>query len=193
MKKENGKKILKTAIDIQRRMGRKCRELGIYELLMEGTVELAKEVVEGKIDMKSAGEIAQTAVEISHAASYEMEECMSRNDIKERTVSLLRSPETFRIAEEIWVHEQRKKLDFDTPIQGIGDLSVRVRKVLSGYYSFREVEIKTIGELVRKNKNELLMKKNFGKICLKEVIEYLKRFDLRLGMTETDINKYLNS
>ena len=56
------------------------------------------------------------------------------------------------------------------------ELSVRSGNCL------REAHIKTIGELVTKTEQEMLLYRNFGKKSLQEIDEILKTMGLSLGM-----------
>ena len=64
------------------------------------------------------------------------------------------------------------------------DLSVRAANCMA------EQEIETIGELVRRSKDELLQVKNFGKTSLREIEKKLKELSLDLGM---DVDAVLNA
>lgn len=107
MKREDGIRILETAIKIQASMSIALyNERDIDAVIVDGVVELAREVCDGKINMISAKEIAQIAVEISHKAS---QIGFGLTEIRLRTASLLSSSETFRIAKEIWMKEKKEK------------------------------------------------------------------------------------
>lgn len=62
------------------------------------------------------------------------------------------------------------------------DLSVRAQNCL------KAAKIKTIGDLVRREENEMLKFRNFGRKSLQELIEVLEERDLHFGM---DVDKYL--
>lgn len=64
------------------------------------------------------------------------------------------------------------------------DLSVRAANCMS------EQKIETVGELVRRTKDDLLEVKNFGKTSLREIEKKLKELSLELGM---DVDAILNS
>jgi DNA-directed RNA polymerase subunit alpha len=65
----------------------------------------------------------------------------------------------------------------DTKIDEL-ELSVRSFNCLKG------AEIKTIGELIRRNEDDLSKARNFGKKSLQEIIEKLKEWNLSLGITD---------
>ena len=62
------------------------------------------------------------------------------------------------------------------------DLSVRAQNCL------KAAKIEKIGDLVRKEENEMLKFRNFGRKSLQELIEVLEERDLHFGM---DVDKYL--
>jgi DNA-directed RNA polymerase subunit alpha len=61
------------------------------------------------------------------------------------------------------------------------ELSVRSRNCLS------KMNIRTLGDLVKKTEAELLSYKNFGETSLNEIKEILKSKNLRLGMDQEDL------
>lgn len=69
------------------------------------------------------------------------------------------------------------------PISSL-DLSVRASNCM------REEKIETVGELVRRSKDDLLQVKNFGKTSLREIEKKLDELGLTLGM---DVDAILNS
>ncbi len=69
------------------------------------------------------------------------------------------------------------------PIEAL-DLSVRAANCM------REENIQTVGELVRRSKDELLLVKNFGKTSLREIEKKLDELGLELGM---DVDAILNA
>ena len=75
--------------------------------------------------------------------------------------------------------EDRKTQILRTPITEF-ELSVRSRNCLS------KMEIKTLGDLVRKSEAELLAYKNFGETSLQEIKDILAQKGLRLGMGADD-------
>jgi DNA-directed RNA polymerase subunit alpha len=75
--------------------------------------------------------------------------------------------------------DKRNKL-LRTPINDF-ELSVRSRNCLS------KMNIKTLGDLVKKTEAELLSYKNFGETSLSEIKEILKNKGLRLGMTADEL------
>jgi DNA-directed RNA polymerase subunit alpha len=64
------------------------------------------------------------------------------------------------------------------------DLSVRASNCM------REEKIETVGELVRRSKDDLLQVKNFGKTSLREIEKKLDELGLSLGM---DVDAILNA
>lgn len=70
--------------------------------------------------------------------------------------------------------ERRRKLDM--PIGSL-DLSVRAQNCLEGQ------EIKTVGDLVKRNEADLLKVRNCGKTTLLEIKTKLREFGLALGMS----------
>ncbi len=75
--------------------------------------------------------------------------------------------------------DKRNKL-LRTPINDF-ELSVRSRNCLS------KMNIKSLGDLVKKTEAELLSYKNFGETSLTEIKEILKNKGLRLGMTADEL------
>ncbi|MEO6598074.1 MAG: DNA-directed RNA polymerase subunit alpha C-terminal domain-containing protein [Planctomycetota bacterium] len=75
--------------------------------------------------------------------------------------------------------DKRNKL-LRTPINDF-ELSVRSRNCLA------KMNIKTLGDLVKKTEAELLSYKNFGETSLTEIKEILKNKSLRLGMTADEL------
>lgn len=75
--------------------------------------------------------------------------------------------------------DKRNKL-LRTPINDF-ELSVRSRNCLA------KMNIKTLGDLVKKTEAELLSYKNFGETSLGEIKEILKNKGLRLGMTADEL------
>jgi DNA-directed RNA polymerase subunit alpha len=69
------------------------------------------------------------------------------------------------------------------PISAL-DLSVRASNCM------REEKIETVGELVRRSKDDLLQVKNFGKTSLREIEKKLDELRLQLGM---DVDAILNA
>jgi DNA-directed RNA polymerase subunit alpha len=64
------------------------------------------------------------------------------------------------------------------------DLSVRASNCM------REEKIETVGELVRRSKDDLLQVKNFGKTSLREIEKKLDELGIELGM---DVDAILNA
>jgi DNA-directed RNA polymerase subunit alpha len=75
--------------------------------------------------------------------------------------------------------DKRNKL-LRTPINDF-ELSVRSRNCLA------KMNIRTLGDLVKKTEAELLSYKNFGETSLTEIKEILKNKGLRLGMTADEL------
>jgi DNA-directed RNA polymerase subunit alpha len=75
--------------------------------------------------------------------------------------------------------DKRNKL-LRTPINDF-ELSVRSRNCLA------KMNIRTLGDLVKKTEAELLSYKNFGETSLSEIKEILKNKGLRLGMTNDEL------
>ncbi|MBZ0151533.1 MAG: tetratricopeptide repeat protein [Planctomycetes bacterium] len=75
--------------------------------------------------------------------------------------------------------DKRNKL-LRTPINDF-ELSVRSRNCLA------KMNIRTLGDLVKKTEAELLSYKNFGETSLTEIKEILKNKGLRLGMTSDEL------
>jgi DNA-directed RNA polymerase subunit alpha len=75
--------------------------------------------------------------------------------------------------------DKRNKL-LRTPINDF-ELSVRSRNCLA------KMNIRTLGDLVKKTEAELLSYKNFGETSLTEIKEILKNKGLRLGMTNDEL------
>lgn len=88
--------------------------------------------------------------------------------------------QTMYFDEESERKEDRKTQILRTPITEF-ELSVRSRNCLS------KMEIKTLGDLVRKTEAELLAYKNFGETSLQEIKDILAQKGLRLGMSEDEV------
>jgi DNA-directed RNA polymerase subunit alpha len=65
---------------------------------------------------------------------------------------------------------------FERPIEDLAELSVRSRN------SLQKENIRTLGDLVQKNEDEMLAIENFGKKSLKEIADFLDEHGLRFGM-----------
>jgi DNA-directed RNA polymerase subunit alpha len=76
--------------------------------------------------------------------------------------------------------EDKRNKILRTPINDF-ELSVRSRNCLA------KMNIKTLGDLVKKTEAELLSYKNFGETSLQEIKEILKNKSLRLGMTADEL------
>jgi len=73
------------------------------------------------------------------------------------------------------VSDQLQEL-FRRPIEDLAELSVRSRN------SLQKENIRTLGDLVQKNEDEMLAIENFGKKSLQEIQEFLDEQGLRFGM-----------
>jgi len=76
--------------------------------------------------------------------------------------------------------EDKRNKVLRTPINDF-ELSVRSRNCLA------KMNIRTLGDLVKKTEAELLSYKNFGETSLMEIKEILKNKGLRLGMTSDEL------
>lgn len=76
--------------------------------------------------------------------------------------------------------EDKRNKILRTPINDF-ELSVRSRNCLA------KMNIRTLGDLVKKTEAELLSYKNFGETSLQEIKEILKNKGLRLGMTADEL------
>ncbi len=85
-------------------------------------------------------------------------------------------PESAQYGEDFW--KMRRLLQ--TPLQDL-DISVRA------YNCLRSASIKTLGDLVKFNMNDLLKFRNFGKKSLEQLDELLKQRGLSFGM---DVSSY---
>ena len=80
--------------------------------------------------------------------------------------------------------ESRTQKILNMPVEDL-ELSVRSLHCLQG------IEVRTVEELVRRNDDDLIKAKNFGKKSLLEMKEKLEKFNLHFGMTDADIEQYL--
>ncbi len=97
-------------------------------------------------------------------------------------LSLGKEPEAEHVSAEELSELTRIKKILTTPIDEI-ELSVRSRNCLQA------AQIKTIGELVRRDESELLNVRNFGRKSLGELSGIVQDLGLHFGM---DVDKYLN-
>lgn len=88
--------------------------------------------------------------------------------------------QTMYFDEESERKEDRRSQILRTPITEF-ELSVRSRNCLA------KMEIKTLGDLVRKSEAELLAYKNFGETSLQEIKDILAQKGLRLGMSDDEV------
>ncbi|MCC7138783.1 MAG: tetratricopeptide repeat protein [Planctomycetes bacterium] len=88
--------------------------------------------------------------------------------------------QTMYFDEESERKEDRRAQVLRTPISEF-ELSVRSRNCLA------KMEIKTLGDLVRKSEAELLAYKNFGETSLQEIKDILAQKGLRLGMAAEEV------
>ncbi len=89
------------------------------------------------------------------------------------------SSQTMYFDEDSERKEDRRNQILRTPISEF-ELSVRSRNCLA------KMEIKTLGDLIRKTEAELLAYKNFGETSLQEIKDILAQKGLRLGMGADD-------
>lgn len=82
--------------------------------------------------------------------------------------------------EDLEKKEDRRNQILKIPITDF-ELSVRSRNCLA------KMEIRTLGDLVKKSEQELLAYKNFGDTSLQEIKEILRQKGLRLGMGMEDL------
>ncbi|MEL7169593.1 MAG: DNA-directed RNA polymerase subunit alpha C-terminal domain-containing protein, partial [Bacteroidota bacterium] len=68
--------------------------------------------------------------------------------------------------------------------QSVDDLELSVR----AQNCLKAAQIKSIGDLVRREESEMLKFRNFGRKSLMELVQVLEERGLRFGM---DVNKYL--
>lgn len=71
----------------------------------------------------------------------------------------------------------------------VEDLELSVRSL----HCLQTAEIHNIGELIRRNDEELIKTKNFGKKSLQEIKEKLEKMNLSFGMSESDIKQYIEN
>ena len=70
-------------------------------------------------------------------------------------------------------------------LTGVDDLELSVRS----HNCLKSADIKTLGDLVRKDENEMLKFRNFGRKSLSELTEIVDNYGLDFGM---DVDKYIN-
>jgi len=87
-----------------------------------------------------------------------------------------------KIETEIDVEAERIKKILMTSVDDL-ELSVRSHNCL------KAAEIKTLGDLVKKDESEMLKFRNFGRKSLSELTEIVEMYGLEFGM---DVDKYLN-
>ncbi len=87
-----------------------------------------------------------------------------------------------KIETEVDVEAERIKKILMTSVDDL-ELSVRSHNCL------KAAEIKTLGDLVKKDESEMLKFRNFGRKSLSELTEIVEMYGLEFGM---DVDKYLN-
>jgi len=70
-------------------------------------------------------------------------------------------------------------------LTSVDDLELSVRS----HNCLKAAEIKTLGDLVRKDESEMLKFRNFGRKSLSELTEIVELYGLDFGM---DVDKYIN-
>jgi len=70
-------------------------------------------------------------------------------------------------------------------LTGVDDLELSVRS----HNCLKSADIKTLGDLVRKDENEMLKFRNFGRKSLSELTEIVENYGLDFGM---DVDKFIN-
>ncbi len=83
-------------------------------------------------------------------------------------------------------NESKTEKSLRMPVE---DLELSVRSL----HCLQTAEIHTVGELIRRNDEELIKTKNFGKKSLQEIKEKLEKMNLTFGMTESDIKQYIEN
>ena len=90
-------------------------------------------------------------------------------------------PEETKVESEKDAEAERLKKILSTSVDDL-ELSVRSHNCL------KAANIKTLGDLVRRDENEMLKFRNFGRKSLAELVEIVDNFGLEFGM---DVDKYL--
>ena len=85
--------------------------------------------------------------------------------------------------QEVDAEVQRVRMLLNQNVDDL-ELSVRAQNCL------KAAQIKSIGDLVRREESEMLKFRNFGRKSLLELVEVLEERGLRFGM---DVEKYLNN
>ena len=84
--------------------------------------------------------------------------------------------------------ESEKDLEFERVkkilLTSVDDLELSVRS----HNCLKAANIKTLGDLVRKDESEMLKFRNFGRKSLSELIEIVENYNLEFGM---DVDKYI--
>ena len=85
--------------------------------------------------------------------------------------------------------DNEKDLEFERIrkilITNVDDLELSVRS----HNCLKAANIKTMGDLVRKDESEMLKFRNFGRKSLAELMEIVDVYNLEFGM---DVDKYIN-
>jgi DNA-directed RNA polymerase subunit alpha len=90
-------------------------------------------------------------------------------------------PEEEKVESEKDAESERLRKILTTNVDDL-ELSVRSHNCL------KAANIKTLGDLVRKDENEMLKFRNFGRKSLAELIEIVDNYGLEFGM---DVDKYV--
>lgn len=70
-------------------------------------------------------------------------------------------------------------------LTSVDDLELSVRS----HNCLKAANIKILGDLVRRDENEMLKFRNFGRKSLAELVEIVEHYGLEFGM---DVDKYIN-
>ncbi len=71
----------------------------------------------------------------------------------------------------------------------VEDLELSVRSL----HCLQTADIHLVGDLIKRNDEELIKTKNFGKKSLQEIREKLEKMNLNFGMSEVDIKQYIEN
>ncbi|MFH0734263.1 MAG: DNA-directed RNA polymerase subunit alpha [bacterium] len=91
-------------------------------------------------------------------------------------------PEETKVENEKDLEFERIKRILNTSVDDL-ELSVRSHNCL------KAANIKSLGDLVRRDENEMLKFRNFGRKSLAELVEIVENYNLEFGM---DVDKYVN-
>lgn len=143
-----------------------------------------------KYDIKNvrigeSNDFEELTIEITTDGSITPEDALSSSakilkDHLNMFINFEQEPEVEKVESEKDAESERLRKILNTSVDDL-ELSVRSHNCL------KAANIKTLGDLVRKDENEMLKFRNFGRKSLAELIEIVENYGLDFGM---DVDKY---